>query len=293
MNLRFGSRESRLAIVQSELLLEPLRRAYPEAQIELITMKTTGDRILDRTLDQVGGKGLFTRELDQTLLDGLVDFTIHSLKDVPMELPEALPLVAFSRREDPRDCLVLPKGVLALAPDQPIGCSSQRRRLQLQQLYPGHEVIPIRGNVLTRLDKLDSGGYAALVLAAAGLKRLGLEHRIHRYFSIEEMLPAAGQGILAVQSRRGVDCSPLQVIHDPEAASCALAERSFIRALNGGCSSPMAAYAAIKHGILTLTGLYVSPDGTTVQKADILGSPDQAEALGHALAHHLKEWTNP
>lgn len=290
MNLRFGSRESRLAVVQSELLLEPIRRACPEAQVELITMKTTGDRILDRTLDQVGGKGLFTRELEQALLDGVIDFTIHSLKDVPMELPESLPLVAFSRREDPRDCLVLPRGASELAPDKPIGCSSQRRRLQLQQLYPDHAIAPIRGNVLTRLDKLDSGEYAALVLAAAGLKRLGLEHRIHRFFSTEEMLPAAGQGILAVQSRRDVDCTPLQVIHEPEAASCALAERSFIRTLNGGCSSPMAAYAAIKNGILTLTGLYVSPDGAVVQRADILGPPDQAEALGRALAHHLKEW---
>ena len=174
---------------------------------ELVTMKTTGDQILNRTLEQIGGKGLFVKELDQALRDGRVDFTVHSLKDLPLDVPEDLPLAAFSQRADPRDVLVLPAGAAALDPAKPIGCSSRRRQLQLRALYPGMEFAPVRGNVLTRLRKLDEGAYSALVLAAAGLQRLGLLDRISRYFSVEEMLPAAGQGILAVQTRRGVDCA--------------------------------------------------------------------------------------
>ena len=199
MKIRFGSRESRLAVIQSRMVMDAVQAADPQAELELVTMKTTGDRILDRTLDQIGGKGLFVKELDLALREGKVDFTVHSLKDMPMQTPEDLPLVAFSKRADPRDVLVLPEGAAELDREKPIGCSSRRRQLQLQKLYPGFDIQPIRGNVQTRLRKLDEGQYCALVLAAAGLKRLGLEHRIHRYFSTEEILPAAGQAILAVQ----------------------------------------------------------------------------------------------
>ncbi len=289
MKIRIGSRESKLAVIQSELVMEAIRRAEPDAELELVTMKTTGDKILDKTLDQIGGKGLFVKELDQALRDGRADFTVHSLKDMPMELPPDLPLAAFSKRADPRDALVLPEGVTELDPEKPIGCSSRRRQLQLQALFPEMAVKPVRGNVQTRLRKLQEGEYSALVLAAAGLKRLGLEDRITRVFSVEEMLPAAGQGILAVQTRAGMDCGCLRAVHDPDTACCALAERAFVRALNGGCSSPVAAYAEVTGEKLILTGLYVSEDETVIRKGSLTGNKKDAEKLGSQLASQLKE----
>ena len=290
MKIRIGSRESKLAVIQSELVMEAIRRAEPDAELELVTMKTTGDKILDKTLDQIGGKGLFVKELDQALRDGRADFTVHSLKDMPMELPPDLPLAAFSKRADPRDVLVLPEGVTEPDPEKPIGCSSRRRQLQLQALFPEMAVKPVRGNVQTRLRKLQEGEYSALVLAAAGLKRLGLEDRITRVFSVEEMLPAAGQGILAVQTRAGMDCGCLRAVHDPDTACCALAERAFVRALNGGCSSPVAAYAEVTGETLTLTGLYVSEDETVIRKGSLTGMKQDAEALGSELAAQLKDY---
>ena len=289
MKIRIGSRESALAVIQSQMVMDAIARTVPDAELELVTMKTTGDRILDKTLDQIGGKGLFVKELDQALRDGRADFTVHSLKDMPMEVPEDLPLAAFSKREDPRDVLVLPEGVTELDPAKPIGCSSRRRQLQLKELFPDMDIRPVRGNVQTRLKKLRDGEFSALVLAAAGLKRLGLEDRISRYFSPEEMLPAAGQGILAVQTRQGMDTACLAGIHDPDAACCALAERAFVRALDGGCSSPVAAYAVVEGETLTLTGLYVSPDETVVRKGSLSGPKAEAETLGETLAAMLKK----
>lgn len=206
-----------------------------------------------------------------------------------MEVPEDLPLAAFSRREDPLDVLVLPEGISELDPGKPIGCSSRRRQLQLKALFPHMTAAPVRGNVQTRLAKLDSGEYSALVLAAAGLKRLGLEHRISRYFSPEEILPAAGQGILVVQTRQGMDTSCLKIFQDPGSACCALAERAFVRALDGGCSSPVAAFAQLNDQVLTLRGLYVSPDERVIRKGALSGPAGDAEALGRALASRLKE----
>ena len=289
MKIRVGSRESRLAVIQSRMVMDAVAKAVPDAELELVTMKTTGDRILNKTLDQIGGKGLFVKELDQALRDDRVDVTVHSLKDMPMEVPEDLPLAAFSRREDPRDALVLPEGVSELDPSRPIGCSSRRRQLQLAALFPGVEVKPVRGNVQTRLAKLEAGEYSALVLAAAGLKRLGLEGRIHRYFSAEEMIPAAGQGILAMQTRRGMDLSFLAAVADEEATVCALAERAFVRELAGGCSSPVAAHAVVEQGTVTLTGLYVSPDETVIRRGRIAGPKEEAERMGQTLARQLKE----
>ena len=289
MKIRVGSRESALAVIQSRMVMDAIRQAVPDAELELVTMKTTGDRILDRTLDQIGGKGLFVKELDHALRDGRVDFTVHSLKDMPMDVPEDLPLAAFSRREDPRDVLVLAEGASQLDPSRPIGCSSRRRQLQLKALFPRMEVMPVRGNVQTRLKKLQDGEYSALVLAAAGLKRLGLENRISRYFEPEEILPAAGQGILAVQTRRGTDTACLAKLHDRDAACCALAERAFVRSLDGGCSSPVAAYAVVEGEKLTLTGLYVSADETVVRRGRKTGEKSQAQALGIALAEALKK----
>ena len=289
MKLRIGSRESRLAVIQSQMVMELIAAAEPAAELELVTMKTTGDKILDKTLDKIGGKGLFVRELDQALRDGRADFTVHSLKDMPMQVPEDLPLAAFSSREDPRDVLVLPEGVSELDPSKPIGCSSRRRQLQLKKLFLDMDIQPVRGNVQTRLSKLDAGQFSALVLAAAGLKRLGLEGRISRYFSTEEILPAAGQGILVVQTLKGMDTQCLRLVQDEETAFCAKAERAFVRALDGGCSSPVAAHAVVEGEKLTLTGFYVSPDEIIQRKGSISGGLTEAETLGSTLARILKE----
>ena len=286
--VRFGSRDSQLAVRQSWLMIEQITRACPEVEPELITMKTLGDKILDRTLEQIGGKGLFVRELDQALLDRRVDFTIHSLKDLPVELLPELPLVAFSHREDPRDALVLPEGQEELDFSKPIGCSSRRRQLQLKKLYPQAVIAPVRGNVYTRLAKLDGGRFSALVLAAAGLKRLGLSRRIAQYFSTEEILPAAGQGIIAVQGREGADCSWVAAACDPDAAACARAERAFVRRLDGGCTSPVAAHGRVEDGLLTLTGLYVNEDETIVRRGSCSGPAADAARMGTSLALQLK-----
>ena len=289
MKLRIGSRESRLAVIQSQIVMEQIAAAEPEAELELVTMKTTGDKILDKTLDKIGGKGLFVRELDQALRDGRADFTVHSLKDMPMQVPEDLPLAAFSSREDPRDVLVLPEGATELDVSKPIGCSSRRRQLQLKLLFPDMDIQPVRGNVQTRLAKLEAGQFSALVLAAAGLKRLGLEGRISRYFTTEEILPAAGQGILVVQTRRGMDTQCLRLVQDEKTACCAKAERAFVRALDGGCSSPVAAYAVVEGEKLTLTGFYVSEDERIQRKGSISGGVTEAATLGSTLARILKE----
>ena len=283
--IRVGSRDSRLAVIQSELVMAALAAAG--VPTELVTMKTTGDKILDRTLDKVGGKGLFVKELDDALLSGAVDITVHSSKDLPMEIDPKLPLVAFSRREDPRDCLVLPEGKTEMEPGKPIGCASLRRTIQLKRLFPDWDVQPVRGNVQTRLRKLDEGQFSALVLASAGLKRLGLEARISRCFSPEEMLPAAGQGILAVQARAGEDVSFLSAFHDPDGADCLLAERAFVRALDGGCTSPVAAHAVLEGDTLRLTGLNVTAENTPFFD-QISGPRAQAEALGRTLAERMK-----
>ena len=284
-----GSRESRLAVIQSEMVMEYLKKECPDREISLLTMKTTGDKILDRTLDKIGGKGLFVKELDKALMEKRSDLSVHSLKDVPMEVSEELPLVAFSKREDPRDVLVLPQGKTELDFTKPIGCSSQRRILQLKEIFPRGEFKSVRGNVQTRLAKLDSGEYSALILAAAGLKRLGLEERISRYFEPEEMIPAAGQGILAVQGRKGEDYSYLEHFADREGTSAALAERAFVRYLNGGCSSPVAAHAVIHDDTIHLMGLYYQESTGKYTKGSMDGHVGEEEELGIKLAKKLKE----
>lgn len=284
-----GSRESRLAVIQSEMVMEYLKKECPDREISLLTMKTTGDKILDRTLDKIGGKGLFVKELDKALMEKRSDLSVHSLKDVPMEVSEELPLVAFSKREDPRDVLVLPQGKTELDFTKPIGCSSQRRILQLKEIFPRGEFKSVRGNVQTRLAKLDSGEYSALILAAAGLKRLGLEERISRYFEPEEMIPAAGQGILAIQGRKGEDYSYLENFADREGTSAALAERAFVRYLNGGCSSPVAAHAVIHGDKIHLMGLYYQELTGKYKKGSMDGHVGEEEELGVKLAKKLKE----
>lgn len=281
--IKFGSRDSKLAVIQAELVLHTI-----DAPCELITMKTTGDLILDRTLEQIGGKGLFVKELDRALAAKEVDFTVHSLKDMPMEQPEGLPIVAYSKREDARDALVLAAGLLELDLSKPIGCASARRRVQLQKLFPGAIIKPVRGNIQTRLRKLDEGQYGALVLACAGLERLGLTDRITRRFSTDEILPAAGQGIVAVQSRAGQDLTCLSRFADADARDCACAERSFIRTLDGGCASPVAAYAEVSGDTIKLRGMYVNKAQTVIRFGDCTGKREDAEALGRNLAERLR-----
>lgn len=284
-----GSRESKLAVLQSEMVRDYIKQKNPDMDVKILTMKTTGDKILDRTLDKIGGKGLFVKELDKALLDGTSQISVHSLKDMPMEVPEELPLLAFSKREDARDVLVLPKGVEELDKSKPLGCSSLRRTLQLKKLYPDMEVKSIRGNLQTRLRKLDEGEYAGLILAAAGLKRLGLTERISRYFTPDEMIPAAGQGILAVQGIKNKDYSFLEGYCNKEAWICGNAERAYVRYLNGGCSSPVAAYAEIEGDEIFIRGLYYSEEKKSFRTGSIRGKKEEGETLGVTLAKQLRD----
>lgn len=295
--IRVGSRESVLAVIQSEIVMDYIKENCPDMETELVTMKTTGDRILDRRLDKVGGKGLFVKELDHALLEDRTDLSVHSLKDMPMEVPEALPLIGFSERADPRDVLVLPEGTDKIDFSKPVGCASNRRRIQFQRLYPEAVFKPIRGNVQTRLRKVDSGEYSATILAAAGLKRLGLEHRISRYFSVNEMIPAAGQGVLAIQGRKGMDYRYLNGFFDKEARFTSQCERAFVTELHGGCSSPIAAYAKLSGGYIVLTGLYCDEEKqeylTGTESCAIAAETEEAslriaELAGRELAVTLK-----
>ena len=286
--IRIGTRASKLAVIQAEMVRSYLReRGIPA---ELVTMTTTGDRILDRTLDKVGGKGLFVKELDAALMDGRSDLSVHSLKDVPMELPDGLPLLGFSRREDPRDALILPEGAEQIDFSKPIGCASSRRILQLNRLFPMARFAPIRGNIQTRLRKLDEGQYSATVLAAAGLKRAGLERRISRIFSTEEMLPAAGQGVLAVQGRADEEYAYLSGFFDADSRDTSLCERAFVAALDGGCTAPTAAFAEILPDgeRIRLTGLYSDEETGAVIRRQVTGLRTDAVRLGAQLASEVK-----
>lgn len=284
-----GSRESRLAVVQSEQVRDYIKKQNPELEVEILTMKTTGDKILDRPLEKIGGKGLFVKELDRGLLEHRTDLSVHSLKDVPMELPEELPLIAFSGREDPRDVLVLPKGADEIDFSKPIGCSSRRRMIQFQRLYPQAHFATIRGNVQTRLKKLDEGQFGATLLAAAGLVRLGLEERISRYFTTQEMIPAAGQAILAVQGRAEEKYDYLAGYMNLEAKACALAERAFVRTLGGNCSTPVAAFAEVTHDSLTLHGLFLDETDGRLHEGWENGKICEAAQIGAELAQRFQK----
>lgn len=286
--IRIGSRASKLAVIQTEKLISYINKKYPDLETEIITMETTGDKRLDVTLDKIGGKGLFVKELDKALLNKEIDLSVHSLKDMPMEESDLIPIVGFSKREDARDVLVLPKGVNAWDGTGVIGCSSLRRKIQAQKLYPEATFKTIRGNVPTRLDKLDRGEYDALILAAAGLRRLGLEKRIFKYFSTEEILPAAGQGILAVQGRQGEDYHFLESFGDIESTLAAKAERAFVRQLDGGCSSPVAAYGEVKEDMLFLRGLYYREEDGIYFIGEKSGPVEEAEKIGRFLAREMK-----
>lgn len=290
--IRFGSRKSALAVAQTRILMDAVAAAHPELEVELVTMTTTGDvnmKPFSEASDKFGIKGLFTQELEEALKSGEIDVAVHSLKDVPMYANEELPIVAYSARGDARDALVLPDGVKEIDENLPLGCSSARRRIQLAKLLPQLRVEPVRGNVNTRLRKLDEGQFSALVLAAVGLQRVGLGERISRYFSTDEMIPAPGQGILACQGRAGESYEYLDAVRCEAAACCARAERGFSAELGGGCTAPVGAYAEIIDGELTLHGFYADEAEGIYREGRACGRPDDAEELARGLARRLRE----
>jgi len=287
-----ASRKSRLAMWQSEHIAEELRRAYPLCQVSIVGITTTGDRILDRPLAEVGGKGLFVKELEAALEDGRADIAVHSAKDVPMQLPPGFCLAAIAPREDPRDCIVsnTSSSLEALPAGSAVGTSSLRREAQLRERHPTLRVTPLRGNLDTRLAKLDRGECQAIVLAAAGLKRLGLASRIRAMLEPEQSLPAPGQGALAIECRedRNDLRAQLALLDDSDTAACVRAERALSRELTGSCQLPLAAYAVASGKQLRLRGLVATPDGSRVVRAEASGPLSAPEDLGEKLAADLR-----
>ena len=289
---RFGSRKSALALAQTKLAMEAVIAANPGCTAEVVAMDTTGDKNMkpfSEASDKFGIKGLFTQELEEALLAGEIDVAVHSLKDMPMNASPALPLVAWSKREDPRDVLVFREGLKELPEAPLIGCSSSRRRIQLAELIPDARIEPIRGNVNTRLRKLDEGQFDAIVLAAAGLKRLGLEGRADRYFEPDEMIPAPGQGIMVCQGRAGERYEWLAAFNDDDGQICAAAERAFSAELGGGCTSPVGAYAEVSGDRIKLRGLYADEERGITRRGTAEGPRGCAAELAAALARELKE----
>lgn len=285
--VRIGSRESLLAVRQAEIIRDQILRLCPEMEVEIVTMKTTGDKILDKSLAKIGGKGLFVKELDRALMDGRIDIAVHSLKDVPMEENPDFPILACGRREDPRDVLLLKPGLHKLPEDGVVGTSSSRRMIQMKRLFPGCSFRGIRGNVQTRLRKLETEEYDGTLLAAAGLKRLDMAHVIGKFFSVDEIIPAAGQGILAVQGRKDERWEWLDQINDRDARAAAEAERQFIRAVGGDCTSPCAAHAQIHGSELKLTGLYYRENSEDYATDTIISEISKARQAGEELAQKM------
>ncbi|MEN8204745.1 MAG: hydroxymethylbilane synthase [Pseudomonadota bacterium] len=289
--IRIATRKSPLALWQAEHVRDRLLALHPGLQVELLKMSTQGDRILDSPLAKIGGKGLFVKELEQGMLDGRADLAVHSMKDVPAELPAGLCLGAILEREDPRDAFVsrqyscvddLPAGAR-------VGTSSLRRQCQLRAGRPDLQILDLRGNVGTRLGKLDAGDYDAIVLACAGLKRLGLSERITRALTPEEMLPAIAQGVIGIECR--VDDARVRSLIEPlnhhETGQRTEAERAMNATLAGGCQAPVAGYSLLNAGVLELRGLVGQPDGSKVIRGDVRGSAVHAEVLGKQLAEDL------
>ncbi len=289
--IRIATRKSPLALWQAEFVAERLRAAHPGLEVELVKMVTQGDKILDTPLAKVGGKGLFVKELEQGMLDGRADIAVHSMKDVPMDFPPGLTLAVVCEREDPRDAFVSNRypALDALPEGAVVGTSSLRRQCQLRAARPDLEIRDLRGNVGTRLGKLDAGEYDAIVLACAGLKRLGLADRITEALSPEESLPAVGQGAVGIECRADDQAilDLLAPLNHPETAQRVAAERAMNHRLEGGCQVPIAGFAVIERGVLLLRALVGTPDGREVIRGDIAGTPDDAELLGRALAEDL------
>lgn len=288
-----ASRESRLALWQARHIQARLAELYPQRSITILGMSTRGDQILDRPLSQIGGKGLFIKELEVAMEEGRADLAVHSLKDVPMEMPAGFSLAAITARENPRDAFVsnryerldtLPAGAV-------VGTSSLRREAILRAAYPQLRIEALRGNLDTRLRKLDDGRYDAIILAAAGLIRLGLESRIKSLLTPEQSLPAPGQGALGIEvlSANSDAAAWVAALNDDETTACVRAERAFSRALGGSCQVPLGGYAIFDHGELWLRGFVATPDGRQMISGDLRGAPCDDEAIGRALAQLLRE----
>ncbi|MBT0885995.1 MULTISPECIES: hydroxymethylbilane synthase [Acinetobacter] len=289
--LKIATRQSPLALWQAEHIRARLEAMHADLTVELVTFVTQGDKILDTPLAKIGGKGLFVKELEAALMDGRADLAVHSMKDVPMALPEGLSLAVICEREDPLDAFVsnhyasfadLPQGAK-------VGTSSLRRKCQILKARPDLEIIDLRGNVGTRLSKLDDGQYDAIILASAGLKRLGLAERIRHTIQPDVSLPAVGQGALGLECRsqdQAVLDLILPLMH-AETNVCVRAERAFNAYLEGGCQVPIAGYATLQNGQLQIEGRVGSVDGQTILKAVQYGAPEQAEMLGEELAKAL------
>lgn len=294
--IRIGSRKSQLALVQTYWVQEQLQKSYPDITFEVHTMSTQGDKILDVALAKIGDKGLFTKELELGMINQEIDFAVHSLKDLPTNLPEGLILAAITERENPADALVVhekhkDKQIDTLPEGAVIGTSSLRRLAQLRHHFPHFTFKDVRGNLITRLAKLDAGEYDALILAAAGLERLGMSDRIHQVLPKEISLHAVGQGALGIECRADDSelLSLLKAIEHPQTRDRCLAERSFLRSLEGGCQVPIGVNTEISGDNLTLTGIVASIDGQKFVKDAVTGQANNAEALGIELAEQLRQ----
>lgn len=289
--VRIATRKSPLALWQAEFVRDSLIALHPGLQVEFVKMSTQGDKILDTPLAKVGGKGLFVKELEVGMLAGEADIAVHSMKDVPVEFPEGLHLPVVCKREDPRDAFVSNnyQSIDELPQGAKVGTSSLRRECQLRSYRPDLEVLPLRGNVNTRLRKLDEGNYDAIILATAGLKRLGFEDRIKSKLSPEQSLPAIGQGAVGIETRVNDDeinalIAPLRC---PETWIVVTAERAMNKRLAGGCQVPIAGFALLEDGKIWMRGLVGRPDGSEMLSAEVNGTAEQAESLGIQLAEEL------
>ncbi|WP_137719567.1 hydroxymethylbilane synthase [Methylobacillus flagellatus] len=289
--LIIATRESALALWQAHHIQARLQALYPQTLVEILGMTTTGDQILDSPLSRIGGKGLFVKELEQALADGRADLAVHSMKDVPMHLPEGFMLAAIGEREDPHDAFV--SNAYARLEDLPqgsiVGTSSLRRQSQLQAKFPGLKIESLRGNLQTRLRKLDEGQYAAIILAAAGLMRLGLEGRIRQRIPTELSIPAVGQGALGIEinAARTDLLAILAPLNHPDTAACVEAERGMSRALAGSCTVPLGAYAEKQGDHLHMTGFVASVDGREMLRESLIAAAEAPEQAGQALAQKL------
>ncbi len=287
-----ATRESALALWQARHVQAELQLLYPGLEVSILGMTTEGDRNLGSSLAKIGGKGLFVKELEEALADGRADIAVHSMKDVPMHLPEGYALAAVLERADPRDAFVANgyQALHSLPAGAHIGTSSLRRECQLRANFPGLVIDPLRGNVQTRLRKLDEEQYSAIILAAAGLKRLGLSDRIAALLTPDQSLPAVGQGALGIESRseRSDVFELLEPLRHAATQQCVIAERAFSRGLAGSCNVPLAGFAEIEDGLLRLRGLVGTPDGSRVIRGEISGAVADAETLGQSLAAELK-----
>jgi len=289
--LVIASRESALAMWQARHIQSRLQALYPQLEVSILGMTTTGDQILNSPLAKIGGKGLFVKELEQALEEGRADIAVHSMKDVPMTLPPGFMLAATGEREDPRDAFVSNQhpNLEALPEGSVVGTSSLRRECQLRARFPHLKIEPLRGNVQTRLRKLDEGQFAAIILAAAGLKRLDLGHRITALIEPEQSLPAVGQGALGIECREGRDdlVALLAPLHHAESAACVASERAMSRALQGSCQVPLGGFAQIVAGELRLRGFVASIDGQRMIRDEVHGKPENAEQLGVEMGQRL------